>query len=221
MQVCNAPETCIGYETVSEIIDYEERNSVVGYYPNVPNYIMGHPLNMVDVKPVRDQHLKKKVHFWCNLAIDSMYDSFIYRKRGVAVFNLIRYYSEQEEAGISLTLFDATFIEGETFIQSVEIDEDTFKDNIQYIYNILTDISAYRVLFLNSKMVYIKENGLSASWSEGYGYCMRSEDVGRALGIDRNDIYIGVPVDEFHTDCIDLNVPEVDCDQLGSLSSEV
>ncbi len=218
MEVYNAPETCVGYDMVSEIVDYEERNSVVGYYPNVPNYIMGHPLNMIDVKPVKDQHLKKKVHFWLNLAIDSMFDSIIYRKRGVAAFNLIRHYLEQEEAGISLTLFDATFIEGETFIQSIEIDEDMFKKNCQYIYNILTDICAYRIVFLNSKMTYIKVNGLSDSWSEGYGYCMRSEDVGRALSIDRNDIYIGVPDDEFKTDCINLNVPKFDCNLLGSLS---
>ncbi len=219
-KLLNIPETRVGYETVTEIVGYEERRDIVGYYPDVPAYLQGHPLNMINTHPVKKQGLRKNVRIWCNLAIDSMFEPITYEKRGVAAYNLLRHYLDQsDDVDVSFIILDATFVEGETVIQRMILDKETCRENIHLIYNLLTDICAYRVAFLNSKIAYLKEKGLSGSWDEGHGYCMNSIDVGRTLGIDPNDIYFGVPDDEFPTPRIDLRISEIDFDELGGLSA--
>ena len=213
----NLPDVHPGYESEDEVVEFKEILDVVGHYPNVPYYIQGYPLDMFNVKCIRTPKLIKIIHIWCNLAIDSMYEWNDYYKRGIAVFNMVEHFRNSVcPSKIKLTIMDATFTEGETIIQKIDFDEESYEANRQVIFNILTNVCAYRVAFLNLKMKLIDEQNLSESWTTGHGFCMRAEDVGKTIDIG-DDIYFGTP-GEIKTIKISKTTNEIDCAKLGKLS---
>ncbi|MDR2822649.1 MAG: DUF4433 domain-containing protein [Acholeplasmatales bacterium] len=180
---------------------------VVGFYPNVPAYIQGHPLNMYNNHRTNEVSIDKIITFYCNLSINSHLDYGHYKNRGIIIYSLIDYLLEKDFK-ISLILLDATFIEGETIIQEFEpqifskisnenpnytslFEEQTKK--LDFLYNMITNIYFYRVLLLENKTNIIKKSKLSEKWNDGFGYYLKNEDLRNICGLGDETIIFGDP----------------------------
>lgn len=155
----------------------EEFLDVVGFYPNVPAYLQGHPLNMYNNKRVNE--LSTTVY--CNLALDSICSVEQYETRGKIVFSLLMYLIEVIGAKVNLVLLDATFIKGETFIQTIPIPYRYIMENKNKVYNVLIYAAFYRIILLDIKLKKIKDKQLSQEWIDGKGYVLRRKDLYRLL----------------------------------------
>jgi hypothetical protein len=183
-----------GIEPKQTIIDEKqilvEFNDIVGFYPNVPAYIQGHPLNMYNNRRSHVLTIDKVLDIYVNLALDSRADFGHYRNRGVIIYSMIYYllYGQEDvDYKINLHLLDASFVNGEALIQEFspillkkrqrfesEIDDKNDVEKIMQsqIYNTLTSLSFYRLLLINHKTEIIQKEKLSETWQKGYGYCM-------------------------------------------------
>ena len=187
-------------QTLEEFVD------VVGFYPNVPAFIQGHPLNMYNNKRKNIVNIDQVVTIYCNLALDSKADYGHYRNRGVIIYNLIEYLIDNNYK-VKLKLLDASFIDGETIVQEFQplvlnnIDlknsdvyklKDEQRKIMSYLYNLLTSLSFYRVLLLENKAHIIKNSKLKEQWFDGFGYCIKNSDLKNILEIN-DEIIIGNP----------------------------
>jgi predicted transcriptional regulator len=206
LQIFNLGPIMYNEVIVDEKQVLEEFVDVVGFYPNVPAYIQGHPLDMYNNKRKNIVNIDKVVTIYCNLAIDSKADYGHYKNRGLIIYNFIDYLIENDYK-VNLKLLDASFICGETIIQEFEplvvknIDlknPDIYKMKEEhnkimgYLYNLLTSLSFYRVLLLENKAQIIQENNLRDEWFDGFGYCIKNDDLRELLKID-DEIIIGDP----------------------------
>lgn len=185
----------------------EEFVDVVGFYPNVPAFIQGHPLNMYNNKRKNIVNIDKVITIYCNLAIDSKADYGHYKNRGVILYSLIDHLIN-DDIKVNLKLLDATFIDGESVIQEFEPqvykkldlkDPDIYKlkdeqdQQLSFLYNILTSISFYRVIMLENKANIINSTKLNNKWFDGFGYCIKNKDLRKILNINDDTILIGNP----------------------------
>lgn len=178
----------------------EEFLDVVGFYPNVPAYIQGLPLNMYNNKRRNIVNIDKVINIYVNLAIDSKYTANLYYNRGIIVYSLISYLMKQD-IKINLILLDGTFIDGETLIlknDSIVLKKNENKKEIDkqntllnYLFNILTDISYYRVLLINKKSTLLNSSKISERWKDGFGFCIKNSILRKILKIDDDTIVIG------------------------------
>lgn len=188
----------------------EEFVDIVGFYPNVPAYIQGHPLNMYNNKRINVRTIDEVVTIYCNLAIDARCDYNHYKNRGIIIFSLIEYLlnNNNKNYRVNLKLVDATFIEGQTIV--LEFNEHTFKKldfkdpniiekkekqerELNYLYNMLTSLSFYRVLILDKKWEIIQDNKLDYNWHEGLGYCLKNKDLIDILSLKDEVLVFGDP----------------------------
>jgi hypothetical protein len=188
-----------------------EFNDIVGFYPNVPAYIQGHPLNMYNNRRSNVLTIEKVVDIYVNLAIDSRADFGHYRNRGVIIFNMLYfllYSQDTENTKINLHLIDGSYIEGESIIQEfspillkkrAKLNSETDDKNnneiikLSQVYNILTSLSFYRLLLINHKTQLIQKEHLSEAWQKGYGYCMSNQAIKKILNLEQSTILIGNP----------------------------
>jgi len=204
-----------GIEPKQTIIDEKqilvEFNDIVGFYPNVPAYIQGHPLNMYNNRRSHVLTIDKVLDIYVNLALDSRADFGHYRNRGVIIYSMIYYllYGQEDvDYKINLHLLDASFVNGEALIQEFspillkktqrfesEIDDKNDVEKIMQsqIYNTLTSLSFYRLLLINHKTELIQKEKLSETWQKGYGFCMSNETVKKILNLEQSTILIGNP----------------------------
>jgi len=174
----------------------EEFDDVIGFYPNVPAFIQGHPLNMYNNRRTNEF----TATFYCNLAIDSRSNAYQYKNRGIIISNLIWYFIEHLSIKVNLALYDASFVNGETFVQYVPITYEEVLENKQIVYNILTQISFYRIMMLNQKMKLIDAGLLSKVWNVGHGYIMKHAALRKYLEsvseyVDADSVVFGDPID--------------------------
>ena len=196
----------------------EEYNDVVGFYPNVPAYIQGFPLNMYNNKRRNIVNIDRVIDIYVNLAIDSRHSINQYFNRGIAIYSFIDYLVNQG-IKINLKLLDGTFIDGESLIikydsiilKKIDEEKETNKkeiteqnNNLNYLYNVLTDISYYRVLLINRKATLLKDNKISSKWKDGFGFCIKNGILRQMLEIDDDTIIIG-NVREHNVDGNDKN----------------
>lgn len=202
----------LGHIPYSEVIIdekqvLEEFMDVVGFYPNVPAYIQGHPLNMYNNKRKNIVNIDKVITIYCNLTVDAKCDYGHYKNRGIILYSFIEHLMNHDYK-VNLKLIDASFINGVTIIQEIEThvlkkldlkDPEIYKlkdeqdKQLNYLYNILTTISFYRVILLESKAEFVRKNKLSSSWTDGYGYCLKNMDLRKALDIEEDIIVVGDP----------------------------
>ena len=204
-----------GIEPQQAIIDEKqvlvEFNDIVGFYPNVPAYIQGHPLNMYNNRRSHVLTIEKVLDIYVNLAIDSRADFGHYRNRGVIIYSIIYYllYRQEDiETKINLHLLDATYVNGEAVIQEFspilfkrrpkfesEFNGNDNHENLMHslIYNTLTSLSFYRLLMINQKSLFIQKENLSETWQKGFGYCMSNETIKKVLNLEPSTIVIGSP----------------------------
>lgn len=174
----------------------EEFDDVIGFYPNVPAFIQGHPLNMYNNRRTNEL----TATFYCNLAIDSRSNAYQYKNRGIIISNLIWYFIEHLSIKVNLALYDASFVNGETFVQYIPITYEEILEYKQIIYNILTQVSFYRIVMLNQKMKFIGTGLLSKEWNVGHGYIMKHSALRKYLEsvneyVDTDSIVFGDPID--------------------------
>ncbi len=153
----------------------EEFLDVVGFYPNVPAYLQGMPLNMYNNK----RYNEVSTTVFCNLALDSICTTDQYENRGKIVNGLLWYLIDTMGVKVNLMLLDATFIKGQTFIQQIRVPYQYIVENKIIVYNALVSAAFYRVLLLNIKRNMIRKGELSDNWNveNGYGYVMRRKDL--------------------------------------------
>ena len=185
----------------------EEFVDVVGFYPNVPAFIQGHPLNMYNNKRKNIVNIDRIITIYCNLTFDSKCDFGHYKNRGIILFSLIEHLMSNDFK-VNLKLLEASFIDGETIIQEFEPklykkldvkhpdifrlkEEQELELNI--LYNMLTSPSFYRVLMLENKVNIIKNQKLNDKWFDGLGFCLKSSDLRKILNISDDMIVIGNP----------------------------
>ena len=181
---------------LSEKQTLEEFSDVVGFYPNVPAFIQGHPLSMYNNKRRNVVDLVKSVTIFVNLAIDSESDYKQYQLRGNMINGLINEIlntplNDNEKIKINLSLIDASYIDGETIIQKIFIPYDELMKKRNIVYNILTNISFFRLLLLDKKIGFIKVNKLNNLWHKGQGYVLENEQLRKVLNLVDTDILIG------------------------------
>lgn len=174
----------------------EEFDDVIGFYPNVPAFIQGHPLNMYNNRRTNEL----TATFYCNLAIDSRSNAYQYKNRGIIISNLIWYFIEYLSIKVNLALYDASFVDGETFIQYIPITYEEILEYKQIIYNMLTQVSFYRIVMLNQKMKFISTGLLSKEWNVGHGYIMKHSALRKYLEsvnkyVNTDSIVFGDPID--------------------------
>ena len=198
---------------VSEKQTLEEFCDVVGFYPNVPAYIQGHPLCMYNNKRKNIINYEKSITIYVNLAVNSDIHYTQYKRRGIIVVSLIESLlnskrDENETVKVNLKLLDATHVKGETIIQTIDIMHDKLvkknNNNNAYneindiVYNLLTSISFFRVVMLDKKISFINKEKLSRDWSYGQGDIVRTQDLKKVMNLDYDDVLIG-SVDETKT----------------------
>ena len=171
----------------------EEFLSVVGFYPNVPAYIQGHPLNMYNNKRKYNPDIEKSINIYFCATMDSK-DSFNqYFNRGMICYNLIEYLVNVELVKVNLKFIDISFIPGETLIQSIDFDELTNCEELKVVHNFLTSCSVLRVMMLEEKAALISEGKLNTTWIPGFGYPIDIDSIKKLLNLHDNDIILGSP----------------------------
>ena len=194
---------------VSEKQTLEEFCDVVGFYPNVPAFIQGHPLSMYNNKRKNIVDLVRSVTIFVNLALDSESDFKQYQIRGNMINGLIdemlsTIVSANEQIRVNLSLLDASYIDGETIIQKIDIYHDELIKNRNVVYNILTNISFFRLLLLDKKLEFIELNKLDATWKKGQGHILDNNLIRKILNLMDTDIVIGsieeIGITGIHTD---------------------
>lgn len=181
---------------LSEKQTLEEFCDVVGFYPNVPAFIQGHPLSMYNNKRKNVVDLVRSVTIFVNLAIDSESDYKQYQLRGNMINGLIDEIlstpsNANEHIKVNLSLLDASYIDGETIIQRIEIHHDELMKNRNIVYNILTNISFFRLILLDKKLEFIKKENLNALWKKGQGHVLDNDQIRKLLNLMDTDILIG------------------------------
>lgn len=181
---------------VSEKQTLEEFCDVVGFYPNVPAFIQGHPLSMYNNKRKNIIDLVKSVTIFVNLAVDSVADYKQYQLRGIMINSLIdeilnTSLNPNENVKVDLSLLDATYIDGETIIQKIDIHHDDLMKNKNIVYNLLTNISFFRLLLLDKKIEFIKKEKLDVLWGNGQGFILNNDNIREILNLMDTDILIG------------------------------
>ena len=179
-------------EIISEEQKLIEFCDVVGFYPNVPAYIQGYPLNMYNNIRRNEVTVSKNVNICVNLSIDSKFDFMIYENRGIIIINLFDFLREQD-IKVSFHLIDASFIDGETIIQELVLPYDYIVENYDFAYNLLTSICFYRIVMAEHKRNFIRKNNLSIEWDNGLGYCLPNNKLRDILNLKNKDILIGNP----------------------------
>lgn len=203
---------------VGEKQTLEEFQSVVGFYPNVPAYIQGHPLNMYNNKRINRVDIEKSINIYFNATMDSKnYDSQ-YKNRGIICFSLIDYLVNQENVKVNLKLVDASFVEGETLIQTIDFDYDTIKTDMKTVYNFLTVSAVLRVMMLEYKASMVNKSKLNKTWLEGFGYYMENSVIKEVLSLNDNDILFGTP-DELKISGFDIEDDFINCMESLGLSN--
>ena len=181
---------------LSEKQTLEEFCDVVGFYPNVPAFIQGHPLSMYNNKRKNVIDLVRSVTIFVNLAIDSESDYKQYQLRGNMINGLINEIlstpsNANEHIKVNLCLLDASYIDGETIIQKIDIHHDELMKNMNVVYNALTNISFFRLLLLDKKLELIKKENLNDSWKKGQGFILDNVQIRKILNLMDTDILIG------------------------------
>lgn len=233
-QLWGMKEVVFNEMILSEKQTLEEFCDVVGFYPNVPAYIQGHPLSMYNNKRKNVVELEKSVTIFVNLAIDSTANYKQYQKRGYMIdslINEIRNYpkSDNEYIKVNLALLDATYIDGETIIQRINIYNDDLIKKKDLIFNILTSIAFFRLLLLNKKNNYIKQNELHSDWKRGQGFIVSNDDLREILNLMDTDILVGsveeIGITGIHNDDDNVNFLDsinlLDENMIDPLTNEV
>lgn len=181
----------------------EEFLSVVGFYPNVPAYIQGHPLNMYNNKRKYKPDIEKSINIYFCATMDSKNSYSQYINRGMICYSIIDYLVNVELIKVNLVFIDVSFIQGETCIQSIDFDAQTVTDEMNVVYNFLTNCSVLRVMMLEEKFAMISEGKLNQKWIPGFGYPLDVNNIRTLLNLHENDIIIGTP-DEMKITGLDL-----------------
>lgn len=173
----------------------EEFDSVVGFYPNVPAYIKGHPLNMYNNKRKNIVDYDYSIDIYLNITMDSKNKKEQYKNRGIITYNLIQYLNSQritenDYLKINLIIFEASFVDNKTLIQKIKFDNEYILKNNNYIYNLLTNISFLRVLLLEIKASKVSKGILTKDWLEGFGNYIYDEDIKKLFNLDVDDFLI-------------------------------
>lgn len=187
----------------------EEFPSVVGFYPNVPAYIQGHPLNMYNNKRVNKVDIEKSINIYFNIAMDSKCFDSQYKNRGIICFSLIDYLM-RENIKVNLKLIDTSFIDGETLVQTIDFDYETMKQDIVTVFNFLTISAVLRIMMLEYKASMVKSGKLNQSWLNGFGNSLDDKNIRHLLNLRENDLVFGTP-DELYVSGYDLEDDFVNC----------
>ena len=171
----------------------EEFLSVVGFYPNVPAYIQGHPLNMYNNKRKYNPDIEKSINIYFCATMDSKDSYNQYFNRGMICYSLIEYLVNIELVKVNLKFIDISFITGETCIQSIDFDELTNCEELKVVRNFLTSCSVLRVMMLEEKAALISEGKLNTTWIPGFGYPIDIDSIKKLLNLHDNDIILGSP----------------------------
>lgn len=146
-------------------------NSVVGFAPNVPNYLAGNPLNMVNQRRVKTP--KKVVSIVYNCTVGYNIKSFDIEKTAAALFNVV---SGLEASGVRVELWIADFSRSKCKTENL---------------NIAVKIKSAGQPFNLLKMIYpsvhpsfsrrhcfavIERSGLTGDWLGSYGACVIDKD---------------------------------------------
>ncbi len=197
----------------------EEFPSVVGFYPNVPAYIQGHPLNMYNNKRVNKLDIEKSINIYFNATMDSKNFDSQYRNRGIICYSLIDYLMHEEGVKVNLKLLDISFVKGETCIQTIDFDYETIKNDLETVYNFLTVSAVLRVMMLEYKASLVKNQKLNEIWLDGFGYFVEEKITRQLLSLNDNDILFGTP-DELKISGFDIEDDFINCmDSLGLSNS--
>lgn len=174
---------------VDEKQELIEFNDVVGFYPDVPAYIMGHPLNMFNNIRRNIQDLDNRLTIWLNVTLDSKYPKNIYKYKGVATFALWKHL-----AGLNINteirLLDCSFVDGETLFLECRLLPEYISNNENLIYEVLTEVSFLRVFLQAFKKKMIRDGEISRTWRDGMGYEIKDSDLRKLISMDENDILI-------------------------------
>jgi len=165
----------------------EEYDDIVGFYPNVPAYIQGHPLNMYNNRRRNVIDIEKTVTIFFNVALDSKYDASVYENKGVIAFNLIKHLMEQD-VKVNLKLLDCSYIDGETLVIETLIEHRVIKNDEHSIYEFMTNIAFLRIILAEYKNRLIKDKKISSKWSTGFGYSIKDEQLRKTLDLNDSDI---------------------------------
>lgn len=193
----------------------EEFASVVGFYPNVPAYIQGHPLNMYNNKRIYKPDIERSVNIYFNATMDSKNFDNQYKNRGIICYSIIDYLINEEKVNVNLKVIDASFISGETLIQQIDFDSYTINNDMETVFNFLTTSAVLRVMMLEHKASMVNSGKLNKAWLDGFGYIIDSTNIKKILNLNENDILFGTP-DEHRISGFDIEDDFINClDSLG------
>lgn len=165
----------------------EENLSVVGFYPNVPAYIQGYPLNMYNIKRWNERTIEKSINLYINLAIDSKFTAKEYQNRGILFLGLINYFNKLGVM-VSIHVTDCSFVENEVLVVSLDFPE--LQEDIDFLSYVISDISFERCQMLGFKASLIKTGQISSAYELGFGTQISDESLRKVLQLSYNDILI-------------------------------
>lgn len=156
-------------------------NSVEGYHPIVPLYLMGIPNNMVSrkVKPIKQKvvTLNKNITYSCKISSDEIIEE------SIKAFRLIKRL-ESQNYRVNLNIIGSTYIYDEKYFVKIRLKSANEKLNISKMAFPLVHPSMLRRLFFRFIEVY---PDVSRNFISGYGYPSSSSMI---KSVYRNEILL-------------------------------
>ncbi len=159
--------------------------AVVGARPNVPNFLAGTPKTMFRLDRAKE---KKFIDVYINLAYSGDTTDEQIRNRGILILNMISLF-EQNDIGVNLYAFEASFLAGEIFIADIRLKKPGETTNIGKCYYPLCGKE-----FIRRLLARVKESmDFKERWGLGYGRVLPEELVRKCMNIDESKILIQQP----------------------------
>ena len=159
--------------------------SVVGSRPNVPNFVAGTPKTMFRLDRAKE---RKFIDVYVNLAYSGETTEEQIRNRGILILNVISLF-EQNEIGVNLYAFEASYLQDEIFIADVRLKKPGETLNVGKCYYPFCGKE-----FVRRVLVRVKESmPFQGKWGLGYGSVLPEDLVRKCMGINEEKLLIQSP----------------------------
>lgn len=177
-------------DLVDKIKRARTKADVVGYAPNVPRYLQGHPLNMFNHMP-NPKKARPLVTLNYNITASSYESAENLRNRGICTLALIK---DLETRGfrVNLNLIESSYCNDQTLLCKWKLKEADDPIDYRKTFFPLVNPSFLRRLYFRLEEITPE---LSASWNSGYGRPLEASLTREFFGIDSVNLLINTPSD--------------------------
>ena len=164
------------------------KNDILGFAPNVPAYLMGHPLNMFNMEK-SNKDAPSVVRIFYSISASAFEDKHNLYMRGICTLALIK---QIESMGyrVQLDLVECSRTKNQVMITSWTLKNPD--DFIDYRASYFPLVNPSFLRRLHFRLIEVVPE-LTKSWNYGYGYPLKIPEARKYLGVKSTDIIINTP----------------------------